>query len=216
MDALSRFWCELVRFKALAIEASEYDDGIYRPLRRDATESDRERCEWFNDKARHRTPPPGGLLSEWLYDEQFDGERLPRLEELARVANEERCDPDRLKAIKRALAAVVRLVDHLNDTDGRMLCDCDLCQRSQQDLASWDVIDRRLRRSFASLGFYVPAEALSGDHEELDTAESFTPPPCPVCQGQRIVTSTRPAFRYVKCPDCDKTVKVARGTANAL
>ncbi|MFO0790061.1 MAG: hypothetical protein U0805_11450 [Pirellulales bacterium] len=212
MDAISRFWCEAVRRKSLMLEADEFDSAISYPLRADATEAERERHAWFDDKSRHDNPPPGGLLSDYLADEQFDGDRLPLLEEYARLANEERTDPDRLKAIKRVLSALVRLANHLADCDGKTMCDCPRCEAFNNRVEWWYIIERRLDRAFSALEFYVPADVKAArvELEETPAARKYTPPPCPTCGGQRIVTSTRQKLRHVKCEECDVTVKIAK------
>lgn len=166
MDALSRFWCELVRLKSLALEASDFDQGNLGPksshplwLSHEAT---KDRFDWMQEPGFHFDYyPPPGLLGELLAEHNFaagnDGERLPEMEELARLAAEDRIDPDRSGAIWDAIQQVKNLLRYLSDRDGRWLCDCESCLKIKPTVW-WHDITCELNRSFNTLGRYIPSE----------------------------------------------------------
>ncbi len=159
MDAITRYWCELRRFEYLSREASAFDSQIYYGLPDSPTKEQRERWEWFKNKAEHQAPSPGGEHIKLLLDGFPHDDALAKLDEFARLANEERYEPDRYRAIRRALAAIKKFYEVIGEADGRELCECEHCEefRCAHD-GEWDDVTRRLNRAMSSLGFYVPAE----------------------------------------------------------
>ena len=172
MDALSRFWCELSELFRAAAEADDSDQDMIDAVdsaRRDgrqtsATDADQARYEWVVDESQHWHNPPGGRLVELLLSERFDIEldRLPRLDECARLALSESSDQLRNGSVIEALAAAKAWLRNLYELDCRWRCgDCESCRQwvSHDD---WPEVESRRREALNRLGLYVPLKVRDG------------------------------------------------------
>jgi hypothetical protein len=161
MDALPRYWCEIIRLEFLMRDAVEFDLRKVGALLEDEWQRlfdidsrYKDLFDWLVDERKHRDDPPAVMVSDLLYgDEAFDGDRLPRIDNLARIAIEQCTSDGQEECIKKSLSAIKRKAEFWLIA-ARDECDCEICKRHHiygEVKTSWD-------EALLELGLYIAPE----------------------------------------------------------